>query len=47
MGNQIYRVGISWYVRQANVATWIDGRAVRNDRHFSTKREALAYVRGK
>jgi hypothetical protein len=42
---RIYRVGISWYVRCANVAQWIDGRAIRNDRHFSTKREAMAVVK--
>lgn len=41
---QIYRVGLSWYVRMANVAQWIDGRAIRNDRHFSTRAEARAYV---
>lgn len=45
MPGSIYRVGLSWYVRQANVAQWINGRAVRNDLHFSTKREALAHVR--
>jgi hypothetical protein len=43
---QIYRVGLSWYVRLANVSRWIDGRSIRNDRHFSTRAEARAYVSG-
>jgi len=44
---QIYRVGVSWYVRTANVAQWIDGRAVRNDRHFSSRAQARAFVKQK
>ena len=44
---QIYRVGLSWYVRLANVSQWIGGRAIRNDRHFSTRAEARAYVSGR
>ena len=47
MANRIYRVGLSWYVRLANVSQWIDGRAIRNDRHFSTRAEARAYVQGR
>lgn len=45
--NQIYRVGLTWYVRTATVAQWINGRAIRNDRAFSTRRDARAFVSGK
>ncbi len=47
MTNQIYRVGLTWYVRLANCATWINGRAVRNDRAFSTRADARAFVTGR
>ena len=45
MSNQIYRVGLTWWVRQANVAIWHNGRAIRNDRPFGTRAEARAYVK--
>jgi hypothetical protein len=44
MTNQIYRVGLTWYVRLANSAIWFNGRAIRNDRAFGTRAEARAYV---
>jgi hypothetical protein len=42
---RVYRVGLSWYVRQANIAQWINGRAVRNDLWFPSRREALHYLK--